>query len=269
MKKAKKTNNLFIIRTGKEEINNLKGDDVIVVWGGSNDISKQNSRGALKHLRKFANIYKDVNVIVMPPPQRNDLMPSSCVNSEVIRFNRLMKKSMKLYTNTMILETDLNRDCFTRHGLHMNSLGKDQIMKNLARVIESTAVSNRGPIIELQWRECGLNMDNLDSSQTQQPDDVKQALNHEKNEAPKPQINKRQKKSSPKGPGFFMANLNSPEGVHIKSTYDGTTKTLVMKNQGIEKVQDKNVKEFGLRVLHHNVQSLFNKRNELSMMLSA
>ena len=66
-----------------------------------------------------------------------------------------------------------------------------------------------------------------------------------------------------------MANLNSPEGVHIKSTYDGTTKTLVMKNQGIEKVQDKNVKEFGLRVLHHNVQSLFNKRNELSMMLSA
>jgi len=184
-----------IVNSGKEEINNLKGDDVIVVWGGSNDISKQNSRGALKHLRKFANIYKDVNVIVMPAPQRYDLMPSSCVNSEVIRFNRLMKKSMKLYTNTTILETDLNRDCFTRHGLHMNSLGKDQIMKNLARVIESTTVSNRGPIIELQWRECGLNMDNLDSSQTQQPDDVKQTLNHEKNEAPKPQINKRQRKN--------------------------------------------------------------------------
>ena len=38
-------------------------------------------------------------------------------------------------------------------------------------------------------------MDNLDSSQTQQPHDVKQALNHETNEAPKPQINKRQRKN--------------------------------------------------------------------------
>jgi hypothetical protein len=113
-----------IVNSGKEEINNLKGDDVIVVWGGSNDISKQNSQEALKHLHNFTKTYHDVNVIVMSAPQRYDLMPSSCVNSKVVRFNRLVRKSMKLLTKTKILETDLNRDCFTKHGLHMNSSGK-------------------------------------------------------------------------------------------------------------------------------------------------
>ena len=32
-----------IVQTGKDEIEKINGDDVVVVWGGSNDISKQNS----------------------------------------------------------------------------------------------------------------------------------------------------------------------------------------------------------------------------------
>jgi hypothetical protein len=74
-----------IVNSGKKEVNNLKGDDVIVVWGGSNDIGKQNSQEAWKHLHNFAKTHQDVNVIVMSAPQRYDLMPSSCVNSEVVR----------------------------------------------------------------------------------------------------------------------------------------------------------------------------------------
>ena len=57
---------------------------------------------------------------------------------------------MKLYTKTKLLDTNLNRDCFTKHGLHMNSLGKDQLIMKLAGVFESVTVKNSGHNIELQ-----------------------------------------------------------------------------------------------------------------------
>jgi hypothetical protein len=57
------------------------------------------------------------------------------VNYEVVSFNRQLRKKMKLCKNVMILETDLKRDCFTKHGLHMNS-GKEQIILKLAEMIK-------------------------------------------------------------------------------------------------------------------------------------
>jgi len=65
-----------IVQTGRDEIEKLNGDDVLVVWGGSNDISKQNSQEALRQLSNFVKKCQDVNVIVMSAPQRYDLMPS-------------------------------------------------------------------------------------------------------------------------------------------------------------------------------------------------
>jgi len=112
------------------------------VWGGANDIGKKNSQEALRHLCKFVDKNQNVNVILMSAPHRHDLMPSSCVNYGVVCFNRQVKKRMKLCNNVKILETDLNRDCFTNHGLHMNSSGKPQIILKLADMIESLAVKN-------------------------------------------------------------------------------------------------------------------------------
>jgi hypothetical protein len=39
-----------IVDTVKEDIMELKGDDVMVMWEGSNDTGKKNSKEALKHL---------------------------------------------------------------------------------------------------------------------------------------------------------------------------------------------------------------------------
>jgi hypothetical protein len=41
-----------ITHTVKEEIGKLKGDDVVVVWGGSNG-GRNNSQEALRHLCNF------------------------------------------------------------------------------------------------------------------------------------------------------------------------------------------------------------------------
>jgi len=156
-----------IVNSGLQEINNLTGDDVIVVWGGSNDISKQNSEEAVKHLCNFTKSHQDIKVIVVAAPQRHDLMPSSCVNSEVARFNRLVRKSMKLFTNTRFMDTNLHRDCFTNHGLHMNSLGKDQIIMNLAGIIDSVTAKESGPTIALQWSDKGLTIESIGMNQIQ------------------------------------------------------------------------------------------------------
>ena len=42
-----------IVDTAKEDIMKLKSDDVVVIWGGSNDIRKNNSKEALKHMCNF------------------------------------------------------------------------------------------------------------------------------------------------------------------------------------------------------------------------
>ena len=184
-----------IVQTGRNEIEKLNGDDVVVVWGGSNDFSKQNSQEVLRQLSNFVKKCQDVNVIVMSAPQRYDLMPSFCVNSEVVRCNHLLRKRMKLYMNMKILDTDLNRGYFTKHGLHMNSSGKDQLIMKLASVIESVTVNNSGPSIELQWKGNGINIGNMVTNPILQTGGVNQVLKDEVGEVSKPQLNKRQRKN--------------------------------------------------------------------------
>jgi lysophospholipase L1-like esterase len=58
------------------------------------------------------------------------------VNEEVKVYNRELKECLKTCENTEILEIDPNRDLFTRHGLHLNSKGKDQIAEKIAQTIK-------------------------------------------------------------------------------------------------------------------------------------
>lgn len=69
-------------------------------------------------------------------PHRYDLNVKSCVNEEVKVYNRKLKKCLKTCENTEILEIDSNRDLFTKHGLHLNSKGKDQIAEKIAQTIK-------------------------------------------------------------------------------------------------------------------------------------
>jgi hypothetical protein len=67
--------------------------------------------------------YKDTNIIVMGIPHRYDVSPTSCVIFEVQKFNRKLKKLMKLHPHVTILDISLDRKYFTTHGLHMKQQG--------------------------------------------------------------------------------------------------------------------------------------------------
>jgi len=105
--------------------------------GGPNDTRKNNSKEALKHLCNFIKNNQKVNTVVMTAPPRYELLPSSCVNKEVINFNRQLRKRIAPYNNVKILETDLERGYYTKHGLHLNSSGKERMAQRLATAVDS------------------------------------------------------------------------------------------------------------------------------------
>jgi hypothetical protein len=154
------------VNTVRGDIQTLSNKDVVIVWGGANDISKNNTKVATNHLCKFVEEKKKVTLVIMKAPQRHDLMPSSCVNIEVIKFNRQMEKKMKIYHNVKLLDTDLDRNYFTRHGQHLHSSGKELISNKLSTVIKDLFIKKQLPPICMPWKEIShltvSNQNNLD-----------------------------------------------------------------------------------------------------------
>ena len=81
---------------------------------------------------------------------------------------------MKQYSNVKILETDLERKYFTKHGLHLNSSGKECITLRLATEVKSFFHIEWMSPIYLHWKDDTVitNQDriNKDSSVTNNND---------------------------------------------------------------------------------------------------
>jgi hypothetical protein len=83
------------------DINLLMKNDLIIFWGGSNDVSKNNSQEGLKHLANFVQSNNHTNIFLMCVPPRHDLPEWSCVNNEIKVFNRKLLKFMKPYKHVL------------------------------------------------------------------------------------------------------------------------------------------------------------------------
>jgi len=70
------------------------------------------------------NENNELNIVLINSPHRHDLAPASCVNQEVIKFNRQLNKIMRLQSKMKVLEFSLDRKRLTKHGLHLKSNGK-------------------------------------------------------------------------------------------------------------------------------------------------
>jgi hypothetical protein len=69
--------------------------DVVIMCGGANYISKNESIKGLKHITQFMQNRRNTNVIIMKAPHRFDLEESSCVNKEIKAFKKKKKKKKK------------------------------------------------------------------------------------------------------------------------------------------------------------------------------
>ena len=77
----------YIKDTSRVKLQQLSKKDMLVLWGGSNDIAKNNSIVGMRHLLELVINANHTNVIVMSAPHRQDLMSNSCVNKEIEKFN--------------------------------------------------------------------------------------------------------------------------------------------------------------------------------------
>jgi hypothetical protein len=84
--------NSEIMKTAEEEISAFKYKDVVILWGGANDISRNNTKETFKNLPNFMNAHKKANIFLINSLPRHDLLLSSCVNTEVAKFNNQIKK---------------------------------------------------------------------------------------------------------------------------------------------------------------------------------
>jgi len=130
----------------------LKSKDAMILWGGANDVYRNNSTDALKHITNFVDVNKHTNVIILCVPHRHDLPEWSCVNTGIKAYNRTLAKLMKPRKHVTVVQVDLDRKFFTRHGQHMNNLGKELIALRLASVI-TDLLSNQEEIITLHWKD--------------------------------------------------------------------------------------------------------------------
>ena len=108
-----------------------KKEDTVVIWAGTNDISKNCANEALREIENFVSKNVNTNIVVVAAPHRYDLATWSCVNYEVNTFNRKLKKRLKIRNHTK-----LERAHFTRHGLHLNKHGKTIVCEKLSSAIK-------------------------------------------------------------------------------------------------------------------------------------
>lgn len=141
-----------ITSLASREISQLQRDEFIIVCGGANDINKNESKTGLRNIRKFAQQNKHTNVIIISPPHRHDL-PDSCINGEIHVYNRRFHKVLKDMNHVTIIDANYTRaEDVTRHGLHLNSAGKEKLIGTIGQVIKNSLATQTSSISQ-NWKE--------------------------------------------------------------------------------------------------------------------
>jgi hypothetical protein len=142
-----------ITNSAKEEIDQLTQKDVMIVCGGTNNISKNESDKGLRYVTQLVHNKRNTNMIIINAPHRFDLEESSCVNKEVKVFNRKLNEIVERYSHVKAVDMSTKRDHYTRHGLHMNKTGKDWITRKTADVINKLFATSKPAPITPEQRE--------------------------------------------------------------------------------------------------------------------
>jgi hypothetical protein len=133
-----------ITKLAKREIATLTRSDTVMVCGGSNDVCRNELQTGLNCLNNFPNLRTNTNIMIISIPQRHDLSSKSCVNKEILTFNRKLHKFMKNKELVKVLDCNIPREGYTRHGQHHSSKGKAmlalQIMKELTKQTEDNII---------------------------------------------------------------------------------------------------------------------------------
>ena len=106
----------ILVNSANNDIMNLTKIDAVVLRGGSNDVSKNNTNVALQHISNVVKVNKNTNIILLNASHSHDMMESSCVNNETRLFTSKLMKHVKTFNYTTVLKINSNWELFTCHG---------------------------------------------------------------------------------------------------------------------------------------------------------
>jgi len=148
------TNHILVCRENKETQQNLTKKDLLIFYGGTRDISRNETSKGVKALKAFAQRTIHTNVILLEAPHRHDLPPVSCVNTEVTRFNKRLHSLATTFNHVKVLSIPIDRRFHTNHGLHLNKKGKDWTASNLVKENGNLHLPDKStPPIKIPWRD--------------------------------------------------------------------------------------------------------------------
>ena len=172
-----------ITQSAKKQIRSLTKNDTVIIFGGTNDVARNQTEIGQKHLQNFVKSTSNTNLIVMSVPIRHDLHIDSCVNKEVLAYNRKLTKRMKPHNHVQILNIDLDRSKFTSHGLHLNGTGKEELARKTIEILDLTKKDIVQAKIMARWKEHNLNSCTEDEQVDKSSEDTSSAdansINHE------------------------------------------------------------------------------------------
>jgi lysophospholipase L1-like esterase len=120
----------------KEDCTVLGPQDHVVIMGGANDISRNETINCINTLRTTLSALTSTNVEVLNIPARHDLVKDSIVNKEIRKANMDINKVCKRFSNVEALEINkISRARYTRHGQHLNKRGKALISQEINKII--------------------------------------------------------------------------------------------------------------------------------------
>ena len=129
-----------------------------MINGGSNNLAKNFGKGrsSLVTLLQYAQNYVNTNVLMVHIPTRYDLPTTSQLNHEIKNFSGKFCKRIQLFQHVHLTEMTTDRKHFTKHGFHLNIIGKEGLAREIAlqitEIIKPT-LNNNKPMLPLPWNE--------------------------------------------------------------------------------------------------------------------
>jgi hypothetical protein len=84
-----------LVKTTWLDWKTLTKGDVCLVWGGTDDVGRNETNMNIRALNDFVSSHEHTKIIMQNVPHRHDLAPNSCVNYEVKVFNRKLGRQRK------------------------------------------------------------------------------------------------------------------------------------------------------------------------------
>jgi hypothetical protein len=86
----------MLLSIGNQDIKNLTNMDILVLIGGMNDVTSDNSSKDLWHISQFVKHNTQTNIILLTTPLRYDQESNVHLNYELKKFNRKLWKLRNL-----------------------------------------------------------------------------------------------------------------------------------------------------------------------------